>query len=114
MHYVINFSELVGNVNYLASNQFLKGFIPMPQLVGGLRPTEVFLPSNYDPSVPAPVLLSLPGYSCNNYFNEYLFNFADEASSRGYIYIKPNGIRNSIGDRFWKATDACCDFIDMG
>ena len=114
LHYMMNFSELAGNINYLASNQFLKAFIPMPQLVGGLRPTEVILPANYDPSVPAPLLLSLHGYWCDKYFIENFFNFADEASARGYIYVIPNGIRNSIGDRFWAATDACCDFIEMG
>jgi polyhydroxybutyrate depolymerase len=30
------------------------------------------------------------------------------------FYLAPNGIRNPVGDRFWKGTDACCDFLDMG
>jgi polyhydroxybutyrate depolymerase len=114
LHYVMNLSELAGNLNYLASNQFLKAFIPMPQLVGGLRPTEVILPANYDPSVPAPLLFTLPGYTDDKYYTENLLKFTDEASSRGYIYVIPNGIKNSVGERFWEATDACCDFLEMG
>ena len=30
------------------------------------------------------------------------------------IYLTPNGIKNSVGMRFWKATDACCDFLKAG
>jgi polyhydroxybutyrate depolymerase len=82
--------------------------------VGGLRPAEVILPANYDPSAPAPLLLSIHGYTDGNYYTENLLKFADEASFRGYIYVIPNGIRNSVGERFWAGTDACCDFLEMG
>ena len=86
----------------------------MPGLVGGLRPTDVLLPAHYDPATPAPLLIMLPGYSDDRYSTEKLLGFSDEASARGYIYVMPNGIRNSVGERFWAATDACCDFLDMG
>ena len=86
----------------------------MPGLVGGLRPTDVLLPANYDPSAPAPLLIMLPGYSDDRYSTEKFLRFTDEASARGYINVMPNGIRNSDGERFWAATDACCDFLDMG
>ena len=82
--------------------------------MGGLRPTEVILPALYDPSAPAPLLISIHGYTDDSYYTENLLKFADEASSRGYIYVIPNGIRNSVGDRFWAGTDACCDFLEMG
>ena len=114
LHYIMNLSEFYGNLNYLASNQLLKAFIPMPQLVGGLRPTDVLLPSSYDQKVPAPLLLLLPGYTDDRYEIEDMFKFTDEASSRGFIYVIPNGIKNSVNQRFWRATDACCDFLDMG
>lgn len=88
--------------------------MPMSSLVGGLRPTDVLLPANHDPADPSPLLIMLPGYSDDRYSTEKLLRFTDEASARGYIYVMPNGIRNSVGERFWAATDACCDFLDMG
>lgn len=30
------------------------------------------------------------------------------------FYIVPDGIKNPANKRFWRATDACCDFLDMG
>jgi len=92
LHYAMNFSELLGNLNYLASNQLLKYFMPMPTLVGGLRPTDVLLPARYDPATPAPLLIMLHGYSDDKYKTEKFLKFTDEASARGYIYVMPNGI----------------------
>ena len=114
LHYAINLSDLLGNLNYLASNQLLNFFIPMPTLVGGLRPTDVLLPARYDPAAPAPLLIMLHEYADDKYETEKILMFADEASARGYIYVMPNGIRNLLGERFWAATDACCDFFEMG
>ena len=30
------------------------------------------------------------------------------------IYLTPDGILNSVGMRFWKATEACCDILGAG
>jgi len=114
LHYVMNLSEFFGNMNYLAGNQFFQAFGPMPKLVGGLRPTQVLLPANYDPTVAAPLLLLLHGYSDDRYYTENLLKLRREASDRGFIYVIPNAIKNSVGERFWRATEACCDFLDMG
>jgi polyhydroxybutyrate depolymerase len=54
------------------------------------------------------------GYSDDRYYTENLMNLRDEASSRGFIYLIPNGIKNGVSMRYWKSTDACCDFLDMG
>ena len=86
----------------------------MPQLVGGLRPTEVFLPENYNPKVAAPLVIMMHGYSLDSYSNDNLLKYKHEAYTRGLIYVMPNGIKNSFGLRFWAATDACCDDLGLG
>jgi polyhydroxybutyrate depolymerase len=37
-----------------------------------------------------------------------------EANAQGMVYLAPNGIRNAINKRFWKATPACCDVLETG
>jgi polyhydroxybutyrate depolymerase len=32
------------------------------------------------------------------------------ADKRGWLYVHPNGLHNRKWDRFWNATDACCNF----
>jgi len=97
------------------SNAFLRNFIPgMPILVGGVRPAEVLLPNDYDPTQAYPLLVLVPGYSDDRYYIENKFHLLAKAKDRGYIAISPNGIRNSVQQRFWKSTEACCDFVDMG
>ena len=75
LHYVMNLSEFYGNLNYLAANQMFKAFMHVPELVGGVRPAEVILPSKYDPEVAAPLLVLLHGYSDDRYYTENLLKF---------------------------------------
>ena len=39
---------------------------------------------------------------------------ANSAAQRGFFYAYPNGTLDSDGNRFWNATDACCDFHRTG
>ena len=97
LHFVSNIPEVLGNIGMLNSNAFLRAFIPeMPILVGGVRPAEVLLPNDYDPTLAYPLLVLIPGYSDDRYYIEKKFNLLAKAADRGYISIAPNGIRNSV------------------
>ncbi|MFI5302279.1 MAG: alpha/beta hydrolase family esterase [Polyangiales bacterium] len=79
---------------------------------GGARPVPYFYaPSGYDPSKPAPLILELHGYSAGGYIEEIgffqLHNFAD---ANGYFVVAPDGTVDSTNNRFWNATDTCCNF----
>jgi polyhydroxybutyrate depolymerase len=37
--------------------------------------------------------------------------FRPLAESRGFLYCYPDGIQEPDGDRYWNATDACCNFL---
>jgi polyhydroxybutyrate depolymerase len=82
--------------------------------VGGDRPVTVNVPPGYDPNHPAPLLINLHGYGSNSRDNDRYMHLGDLAAERGYLYLHPDGTPDSGGDRFWNATDACCDFERTG
>ena len=79
------------------------------------RPYDVYAPSGYDPRVPTPLLVMLHGYSGSGPSQEsYYFDLIPLSESNGFLYAFPNGTIDAIGNRFWNATDACCDFYHTG
>jgi polyhydroxybutyrate depolymerase len=84
---------------------------PTPQLVvGGDRPVTVHLPVSYDESRPAPLLILLHGYTGDGPGVVDFFRLAAAADEHGFVYAAPDGTRDGEGNRFWNATDACCNF----
>ena len=87
---------------------------PAELVVGGDRPVTVHVPASYDASRPAPLVILLHGYTgTGDGQNEY-FDFAPAADAHGYVYAFPDGTIDSSGNRFWNATDACCNFDKAG
>lgn len=77
--------------------------------LGGARPFKLFVPSTYNSSFPAPLIIALHGYSqSGDKFEKYL-NLTPVAESRGILYVHPNGTADKTGTRFWNATPECCD-----
>jgi polyhydroxybutyrate depolymerase len=83
-------------------------------VVGGDRPVTVHVPPGYDPDRPAPLLIVLHGYTVSGPETSAYFHLREVAAQRGYFYAYPNGTLDSDGNRFWNATDACCDFDRSG
>ena len=79
-------------------------------VVGGGRPVTVHVPPSYDGSHPAPLLILLHGYSADGQMVDEYFGLADAADKAGFVYATPDGTKDSQGNRFWNATDACCNF----
>ena len=78
----------------------------------GRGPVPVFVPSSYDESNPAPLVLLLHGWLWNGQLQEDYFDFLPQAEAYGCIYAYPDGSVGPDGINFWNATDACCDFND--
>ena len=104
--------------------RFLGGFIGAialtlgPALIAGelsvdlgRGPVSVLIPTGYQPETPAPLLLLLHGYTSSGSETEAILQFAPEADARGMIYAFPDGTEDFLGNRFWNATDACCNFF---
>jgi polyhydroxybutyrate depolymerase len=74
------------------------------------RPFEVYVPSSYEASTPAPLVLLLHGYTSSGDGQESYFKFEPLAEERGFLYVHPDGTIDESGNRYWNATDACCSF----
>jgi polyhydroxybutyrate depolymerase len=50
----------------------------------------------------------------NGVTQDRYYNLGAEAKKAGMIFMHPDGITDSFGNRFWKATEACCDHFQVG
>jgi polyhydroxybutyrate depolymerase len=82
-------------------------------VVGGDRPVTVHAPADPDPSG-APLLIVLHGYGSAGSEVEGYFHLGTAAAERGFVGAYPDGTMDGDGNRFWHATDACCDFGRTG
>jgi polyhydroxybutyrate depolymerase len=81
-----------------------------PTFVGGDRPAQLFVPSDYTREREYPLVLLLHGYGAGSLAqNAYLgvSAFVDELD---FVLVVPDGTQDDAGRRFWNATPACCDF----
>ena len=104
------FSALYTNI----SSIFVSMFAVTPLIVGGMRPVTVQIPTNYNSNTPAPLFIMLHGFGGSGKEQESYLKFGPVTDALGVVYHYPDGIYNSINSRFWKATDACCDFLGTG
>jgi poly(3-hydroxybutyrate) depolymerase len=86
----------------------------VPQYLGGDRLATYILPDNYDPRTPTPLILSLHGYTRTARGQDRYFELSEYTRRHGIILILPTGRLNPEGNRFWSATDYCCDLYDQG
>jgi polyhydroxybutyrate depolymerase len=90
------------------------GGAPGEFVAGGARPVTVTLPEGYDPARPAPLLLALHGFGLDAAQVGRLLGLGSVAKTRGIIYAAPEGTADALMNRFWNATDACCDLFGSG
>jgi polyhydroxybutyrate depolymerase len=72
------------------------------------------VPEDFDPTAPTPLVVLLHGFGASGVANDIILGLADEVDARGYVLLRPDGTVGPDGRRFWNATDACCDFNDLG
>ncbi len=80
----------------------------------GRGPLTVTLPAGYDPAEPIPLILLLHGFGASGAIQESYMRFRPIQDQYGYAFCAPDGTVNGGGQRFWNATDACCDFQTSG
>ena len=73
----------------------------------------VYLPSDYDPAEQFPLIIFLHGYvPLTTVWYDILLPLQEDANNKGYVFAKPNGSQDGLGEFYWNATEACCDMWD--
>ena len=78
--------------------------------IGGERPAALLLPTSYDDSEPLPLVLMLHGYGSSAAQNDAWMGASQLVAEGGFGLILPDGTLDQDGNRFWNATEACCNF----
>jgi polyhydroxybutyrate depolymerase len=78
------------------------------------RPYGFKVPPSYDATRPTPLVVLLHGYTSNGPTQANYFGLPDLAEKENFLLAYPDGTRDRMGNRFWNATDACCDFFGSG
>ena len=82
-------------------------YVPSPLLDD--RPYDLFVPPGYSAGTPTPLVIMLHGYSASADLQEAYFRLRPAAEAEGFLYARPDGTKDNLGNRFWNATDACCN-----
>ncbi|MEM7307962.1 MAG: PHB depolymerase family esterase [Planctomycetota bacterium] len=86
---------------------------------GMLRWYRVYVPTDYDPSVPVPVLFAFHGGGANATHASEAYGIVEEAEERGWIAVFPEGTGEFGGPPFflfetWNAGDCCTYAMENG
>ncbi|HEU5447742.1 MAG TPA: alpha/beta fold hydrolase, partial [Acidimicrobiia bacterium] len=88
--------------------------LPSSATPTGDRPFGLQVPAGYDARHPAPLVVLLHSYTSNGKAQADYFGLPALADKAGFLLATPDGTRDIMGDRFWNATDACCDWFHSG
>lgn len=80
----------------------------------GRGPVNFHVPAGYDDATPAPLLVVLHTFGGSGASQEEYMKLTPWADMLGFLYTYPDATRDPAGDRFWNATEVCCDNFDSG
>jgi polyhydroxybutyrate depolymerase len=80
----------------------------------GDRTYTLKVPVGYDGSHPVPLIVAMHGYGGSGAGEEDYFALDSLADAKGFLVLYPDGSVDPTGRRFFRATDACCDFYASG
>jgi polyhydroxybutyrate depolymerase len=78
------------------------------------RPYKLRTPTPLDESKPMPLVLLLHGYSADGERQDGIMHIGDLVDKERFLLAMPDGTPDSAGNRFWAATDMCCNFGALG
>ena len=96
-----------------SSEPFVEPELDLSDL-GGDRPSAVYVPAQYTAAESWPLVVLLHGYTASGYLQDLYLGVSRHVDSRGFVLVTPDGLLNPDGNRFWNATDWCCDFYGQG
>ena len=84
------------------------GHVPPPLVAA--RPYGFKAPATYDPKTPAPLVIVLHGYGAYGWIESGYLRYTTLSDTKGFLLAYPDGTLDSTQNRYWNATDACCNF----
>jgi polyhydroxybutyrate depolymerase len=81
-----------------------------PKVFGGDRPVTLQVPEPFDEHRKYPLVLVLHGYSANGFVQEVFFGMNYLPKMGEAFVLAPDGLVDSLGNQYWNADPACCDF----
>ena len=78
--------------------------------LGGDRPVTPLLPDAYNANQKHPLLIILHGYSASGALQRIYFRTDSVQDDLNMIVLAPDGTTNTSAQKFWNASDYCCDF----
>jgi len=78
------------------------------------RRAAMVAPFGADPTEPLPLVIALHGYGSNVWEHSQYLGLIRRINVDRFLLLMPNGSRDEDGNRFWNATDYCCDFDGSG
>ena len=80
----------------------------------GRSDVSVYIPDSYDSEKPLPLIVALHGFTGGSHNVKKHWRLIRLVDEKNFILCIPDGTKNSKGQRFWNATDACCDLEKDG
>ncbi len=80
--------------------------------LGGDRPVTPILPEPYISSEKHPLLIILHGYGASGALQRIYFRTDSVQDDVNMIVLAPDGTTNATAQKFWNASDYCCDFAN--
>jgi polyhydroxybutyrate depolymerase len=94
---ILLFALILSITSSFAQNTFVGSFMH-----GGIQRTyRVYVPTAYNASVSAPLIINLHGYGSNNIEQELYTNFKPIADTAGFIIVHPNGTPDFSNTLHW-------------
>ena len=90
------------------------GGMERPTTVGGDRPANIVVPTDYSDDTPAPVVVLLHGYGASGSAQDLYFQLSSAASERGMLTLLPDGTLDAASRRYWNGAGGCCAFAAVG
>lgn len=85
-----------------------------PSETPGRSPLRIYEPKNISAGERLPLVVLLHGYTGSAAQIDFYFGLSREVDARRFILAVPEGLMNIQGQRYWNASDGCCDFEHRG
>lgn len=74
------------------------------------KDVKVQLPRKFDKKDKWPLIISLHGYGGTSRLQNYYIRLRAFQNDFGFVYVAPDGLKDSNGKGYWNASEFCCDF----